>query len=802
MSATSSTKKREYDAEAESSGKIPAAKTACRGGVSEGQLSQEQQQPQQQQNLLTTAAEFPTESTMTKLAECVAAETDDDIVKDIKQAVLTDRDIIRFVYTSVLEGNHETLAIATKFSETEKGKQLLPPDPLKMFYYFEAIKASINAIRSVMPTVEKAWHEFLKVTHHNKTQQGFTIPGITRDFKVECAEWSKHPEETQKLFLDQGKGKTPSYVAISGSSGSGKTVSLIWLGDEYVKKSCFPGEKCVSIYLSCHPKKKKDAEGAVLPEYEDLHNYVREELNACVERAGSGLTCLDDFGVENLTGVPLVLMLDEVPRIWGHDDYKKLASELKTSFGFNKVAVLVAGTALHISVTKQPTAVLEVINIRMMPLRDEVAKEMVKHHMRRDTKQFVDELFEDISLLHHLATNQRCAELAAKELDTLLGKMKGPLPPGWCRGHASELLARVSRAYRAMNGLSGKTEKAVRALMLNALAITTLQKVYDDDPEEEKKGVNLEPDYIDWAATRDVVETGLVERTILPDSPLENDQCMVDKGCEWSMTPAITLMCVSELVPWISGVFDAPSHFELLVAVMLSVIRYTQTGKEWPVRQMQKSVPYQGNEQGALYRPNAMQANCSCLVNGPQAPYLDIMVPAYQQDSHESTEAAPQVPPIRLFLEKLRKGYEITSEAILVQCKLGEEESKEVSLDLKKEYGKMGFVRNNHSTRESPDPCPFNDEVLQKKYNSGKWLTEECYGGDKAYVMFATNKTFEKKMFENKLDLEYIVEGERSCEYAWQRLYPFLQISRPASSGSPLSSMVDRVKCEVQQTQK
>lgn len=89
--------------------------------------------------------------------------------------------------------------------------------------------------------------------------------------------------------------------------------------------------------------------------------------------------------------------------------------------------------------------------------------------------KLAERLFDEMSLLHELVANQRCAKLTGQVLADMLDQMDDT-PLGWCRGHSLVLLLTVNNRHQSLNGLRDKPQGEVRELMLKCLALTTLQR--------------------------------------------------------------------------------------------------------------------------------------------------------------------------------------------------------------------------------------------------------------------------------------------------------------------------------------
>ena len=146
-----------------------------------------------------------------------------------------------------------------------------------------------------------------------------------------------------------------------------------------------------------------------------------------------------------------------------------------------------------------------------------------------------------------------------------------------------------------------KTQSDCQTIMLESLALVAGQKVI-----KANEGVDKNPSIGSLALlSKTVIEVGLVERAILPDEklPNEEDKVKVDGYYEYEMSPALTLICVTSIIPWIGGISNAADHFEALVATLMVVMRYAQTNNIFHVRRLAQAVPYSGSDDHLYYYP-------------------------------------------------------------------------------------------------------------------------------------------------------------------------------------------------------
>ena len=668
--------------------------------------------------------------------------------------------------------------MVSKLAPTACAGGLVPPCIAGMAEVME-FGMAVATMAKALPTKDDVWDNIVATWHSNMPDQFFDADVVAREFQKNLAEWSRSPDDELMRFSLESKGDT--YTAITGASGSGKSCTLIWLGNKWVV-DVTKIENILRIYLTCAPK-----------EHQTPTEYAETQIKKIIAECGQG------YDAEDLKPhcrkTVLSLMMDEVPSRWKHDDYLEVARKIREGLSFKQVFVMVAGTALNFDVTSQPTTSGQIFKMRLLPLGDNKMVNALEYHLDKDTlpskekrkshgldtKALATRLMAEMPLLKNLLTNQRCARLSGETLLKLLRKME-EVPAGWCRGHAAVLLSMVSSSYRYLNGLRDMKAAKIRKLMLQGLALTTLQKQYDGKQE----GVKKNPGYL--RSTKELVEAGLVERTMIPEDavPGKDGEFKVDNGYEWSMSPAVTLLCVSTVVPWVSGVHNASDHFELLVATMMVAIRFGQTGVEFPVVQLEKGVPYSKNDGHFFYYPK--QTENICLVNGPQAAYSDLMIARAVTGVEHADEMTEHLK---------RLASSVDTDCILVQCKATD--SANASIDVDNEYNKIGFVMDKDGKRSSPlkegKKIESKDEKDEKKYRSGRWLTKKSFGGDDVCVWFATNQFFEKTALIAKRSKETFIEGggRENC-YAWQCLYPFNQLVRPPGTFSPV--YMDRLKGE------
>eukprot|EP00531_Pseudo-nitzschia_arenysensis_P009904 CAMPEP_0116118618 /NCGR_PEP_ID=MMETSP0329-20121206/2203_1 /TAXON_ID=697910 /ORGANISM="Pseudo-nitzschia arenysensis, Strain B593" /LENGTH=740 /DNA_ID=CAMNT_0003612263 /DNA_START=258 /DNA_END=2480 /DNA_ORIENTATION=+ len=567
--------------------------------------------------------------------------------------------------------------------------------------------------------------------------------------------------------------KIPAYTAFSGASGSGKTSAMLWTVHQLETENKLP-LSCLKFYLSCNVPDSEELLGYV-------SNCVKNHLNERVRERTSGVLGFDNF-VAQREKTTLVLVLDEVQSRFDHNTYKLLPGNLKNALQFQEVVLLVGSTALSQDVMRQPTGGGEVLNIRMKPLQEGTMPELLFHHLCRLQPKIQNivglkvQLFEEIPVLYDLMSNHRCAYFTAVVLTELLGEIPMEfLPDGWGVGHSATLVSMVACKYRASNGLKHKTQSDCQTIMLESLALVAGQKVI-----KANEGVDKNPSEGSLALlSKAVIEVGLVERAILPDEKLPNqeDKVKVDGYYEFEMSPALTLICVTSIIPWIGGISNAADHFEALVATLMVVMRYAQTNDIFHVRRLAQAVPYSGSDDHLYYYPT-IPIDQKCFINGPQAPYSDLVV-AGVPERNKIPDAA----------SNLAKGIadaggvnEFPVGPILVQCKLTT--TTTANFTTKNELAKMGFVFVNEQWT-SPDPADAGfpkDSRQYKQYRSGRWLTNHWVRkktvNEQIAVVFATNCKFQAGTNDESLGRITMIEANGDHDYAWQKLYPIILLVR------------------------
>ena len=608
-------------------------------------------------------------------------------------------------------------------------------------------------------------------------------------FFKSAAAWSKDPEAIAPQLVcntkvTQNQGKIPSYTAFSGASGSGKTNTMLWTLREIVEKNLPAAQKCLKYYISCNA-----------PEEKTLVEYVKDHLTVNVNARLGPVFKLEDLDfADQCKATVLVLILDEVPNRWDHQSYHALPGQLEDMLKFQKVVLLVGSTAISQDVCRQPTANHEVLNIRMKPVQEDAMPELLKYHLGRakpeieQLDQLVGKLFREMPLLFDLMANHRCASLTSVVLAELLGKIPmKEIPDGWGQGNGAALLSMVACKYRALNGLGSRLPEDCRRIMLESLALLATQPVVKSD-----EGVDKDPKEDSLAAlARELTEVGLVERAILPDEQLSDiEKVKVDGNYEFQMSPALTLVCLTTILPWIEGIYNAADHFEALVATLVVAMRYAQTNKVYNIRRLSQAVPYSGNEEHLYYEPN-IAIEDKCFINGPQAPYSDLMLAGvpkgYELPEHVSklARALSKQPGVDVF----------PAGPLLVQCKLTSNENPECIF--RDEYAKMGFTSTEKGpgALSSPVENPFSvDQKQHKQYQSGHWLTNHWVtDNDHASVVvaFATNTRFQHNV--DGKDNVTLMETDGDHEYAWQKLYPVNELVRNKTSTG--SGDIGRKEC-------
>ena len=591
-------------------------------------------------------------------------------------------------------------------------------------------------------------------------------------FKTSAAAWSTSPENIAlQVRPAEGEAKVPRYTAFSGASGSGKTSTMLWALRHVVLKSLPPEKWCLKYYISCKPS---DSESL------DLYvtNHIRKTLNNVFQFQ---FHTMDDFR-EQCQKTCLVLLLDEVQSRFDHESFYELPAVLKQAFHFEKVVLLVGSTAISQNVCRQPTTKREVLYIRMKPLDEKAMQPLLSHHLKRMKPEIgrnlgtiVKNIFDQMPVLWDLMSNHRCAYLSAVVLSELLGKtLTNELPEGWGQGHSNTLVAMVACKYRGLSGLQNKSSTECRSLMLESLALLAGQRRVP-----KKEGVDKVPKESSLASlAKVVIEIGLVERAILPDEEVQDtNKVKVDGDYEFQMSPALTLICVTAILPSIEGILNVADHFEALVATLMVAMRYAQTNQVFPIRQLKLAVPYSGNEDYKFYHPESSLDRC-CFINGPQAPYSNLIVAGVPKGLQFPSTASRLARAI-----SSQKGVvEFPVHPLLVQCKYTSKETAQCSFA--SECAKMGFHMEKQSDGcyciSSPSENPFLEGSKDhKKYPPGQWLTNFWVkNGDdteQVGIAFATNTRFDGDLLDGGVKF---MEAERCCDYAWQKLYPIVHLVR------------------------
>ena len=412
-------------------------------------------------------------------------------------------------------------------------------------------------------------------------------------------------------------------------------------------------------------------------------------------------------------------------KLLDHKTYKVLPGQLEQFLQFQRVVLLVGSTAFSQEVLRQPTGGAEVWNIRMKPVDEASMPSLLQHHLGRLQPKITSlgaQLLDQMPVLLDLMSNHRCAYFSALVLTELLGGETSmeSLPDGWGVGHSASLVSMVACKYRGNGGLRNKPQSECQTLMLESLALVAGQTVI---PANE--GVDKNPAEQSLALlSKQVIEVGLVERAILPDEQLSNkkkDKVKVDGPYDFQMSPALTLICVSSILPWIGGISNAAHHFEALVATLMVVMRYAQTNRIFHVRRLDQAVPYSGTDEDdhLLHHPR-ISIDEKCFINGPQAPYSDLIVAHVPKDNVLPTAVSA-----------LAKGIADSPgvgafpvDHILVQCNLTTNDTADVTPQA--ELAKMGLVICEEGNLTCPDPgkAGFPQDSRQyQHYRSGRWLT-------------------------------------------------------------------------------
>ena len=279
-------------------------------------------------------------------------------------------------------------------------------------------------------------------------------------------------------------------------------------------------------------------------------------------------------------------------------------------------------------------------------------------------------------------------------------------------------------------------------------------------------------------------------------------------------------------------------------------MRYAQTSKIFPIKQLVSAVPYGGNEGHKFFRPSC-SIDGGCFINGPQAPYSDLIVAGVPKEN-----VVPSTTSVLAKALMVQDGAgSLPIDPLLVQCKLTSTDVAECNF--KGEYAKMGFLlsrmvspiachrqkkirskktpKNTSSIgqgiwshlwasgfsilglsffasyllnpvysppygkrdvrywtpglypkaqsiwlQRGPSKKRFRPRLRRKHYKPKRRISRYVKPNSKSYVvtsvLFATNKTFKDR--NDVVDGAAMMEGNGDCKYAWQKLYPIIQLVR------------------------
>jgi hypothetical protein len=668
----------------------------------------------------------------------------------------------------------------------------------------------------------------------NKKLESYSLPA--RSWKVGRDDTTPSLEQTTKaLARRDGSDKQPQYIAFVGSSGSGKTTAMIYSAlNECNFKGQSPGSLTLTVYLESGAKRVAGAAGTVqtTTPVEDLLGYelndspsiesmfygtlrpLLREANPCK------LQIPDDFW-ETTT---LVLALDEVPNHWTHEDFVLLSNRLRDTFGAG-VVLMVASTALSESVLKQPTSPVNMVKVRMLPVQAPTATTLFNSRLNQ---KFSKQWFQAFSLLPALLTNQRCAEITANTIVEIIGALADLTPEDKAVEHfasmSSFVMLKVAQQYLNMNGIKGLDYKQRIRLMAASLGLVSMQRVVQQGGDE------LQRDAKDTAHKNEasnerihLCSKGLVDREMVGDGDSDGDSKNTNCFLEWSMSPALTLVCAVTLAPWFAEINHEPDKLEVLSCIQWLAIRFIQTQKVWKLQRLQQAVPRTGNDSG-LYQVKG-DTESSIFLNGPLAAFGDVVVkavPPHREDSKppqegKSTPATPKKKSLSPEEENAITVANVASPrhstnpdtlrcAKIVQAK--HTFSGEAVCNVVKEMVKAGILEpnatmvgrtedtaqlvNKKSTRRQEEKL----ETLKTSYHNGRCLTGPGSQFEDATMVFVTNAVFTKKDRTEMLAKSCtVVQGGILLEFgapAWQSFYPFSQLCRPTSP----STKVEREKYE------
>jgi hypothetical protein len=452
---------------------------------------------------------------------------------------------------------------------------------------------------------------------------------------------------------------------------------------------------------------------------------------------------------------------------------------------------------------------------------------MTLFNSRLKSKWSSKEWIQAFSLLPALLTNQRCAEITANTFVKIIGGLAVQTPKDKAVEHfasmSSFVMLEVAQQYLNMNGIMGLVYKQRIRVIVASLGLVSMQRVVQEGGGEIKR------DAKDTAHRNDgsndhvsLCSRGLVDREMVGDGDgdSKNTNCFL----EWSMSPALTLVCAVTLAPWFAEINHEPDKLKVLSCIQWLAIRFIQTKKIWKLQRLQHAVPRTDNDRD-LYQVEG-DTESSIFLNGPLAAFGDVMVKAVprKEDSKPLQEgkatprpsqndglalttpqndgSAPTPKSNSSEKEKLGTLVKMVSpphptkrdtlhSAKIVQAK--HTFASEPNCNVVAEMAKAGMLEPD-ATMIGPQLDKNNTSARQNQ--NGRCLTGSGSQFEGATMVFVTNAVFTQKDCTEMLQRGCtVVQGGKPLEFgapAWQSFYPFSQLCLPASP----STKVGRVKLD------
>jgi hypothetical protein len=546
------------------------------------------------------------------------------------------------------------------------------------------------------------------------------------------------------------------YFAFVGSSGAGKTMTMLNLMQKFVAEWPNMNDCIFSIYMTASTynnqemQEARNAQEFTTSMINSMNKVISGELRKCTNILSRRQVMQECY---------IVLMLDEIPREFDHNFFITLSSNLKEDIKCKGLVLAVAGTDASPTILSLSSLPKEAVKIRMMPITNlEIQKSLFKLHLAKSIKagkidMFTKRCFDRIIPLPALMSNHRCAHFTVEAISDYhrqgLSISFSSLGP--------QITHRVALKYCAQNGLQRFTPDVRKRLLFYSLLLTSTQSVTDFVESSEIRYKNL----------RTLMTLGLIERAV--EGKTEEDgqtKYFVSNKYEWEMSPALTLIAAAALVPSLMHSNSLGDMLEWISGLHMSLLYYLQTDIWCPVKVLDKQVPYATSAKDC-YMPAISKA---CFINGRSAPYADVILWNPSDDEnledneiHEFLFATDKnlLPPdlvkadIKNTMHNGLKGP-VSHDGMLCLAKFSAGVPK---LDHSIELNKMGIVRKE--TDDVPD---------RKNYATGKALTDELFKQD-PLIIFLTNKTFSTK----GKDCVH-VEGGKDEISSFHSLYPLRQL--------------------------